>query len=108
MSLEISQNSQENTYVRVSFLIKLQALGLGTSKNTIYYRTPLVAASSCFDVGPEWSNNALAKFIIQLALEIHKRRAISEDFVLNYKNALLLKLKSTFNYFLYKTLYDWL
>ena len=26
--LEISQNSQENTYVRASFLIKLQALGL--------------------------------------------------------------------------------
>ena len=26
--LEISQNSQENTCVRVSFLIKLQALGL--------------------------------------------------------------------------------
>ena len=26
--LKISQNSQENTYVRASFLIKLQALGL--------------------------------------------------------------------------------
>ena len=26
--LEISQNLQENTYVRVSFLIKLQASGL--------------------------------------------------------------------------------
>ena len=26
--LEISENSQENTFARVSFLIKLQALGL--------------------------------------------------------------------------------
>ena len=33
MFLEISQNSQENTYARASFLIKLQ------------YRAPLVAAS---------------------------------------------------------------
>ena len=31
--LEISQNSQENTCVRVSFLIKLQALGL-----QLYYK----------------------------------------------------------------------
>ena len=30
MSLEISQNSQENNFVRVSFLIKLQASGLRT------------------------------------------------------------------------------
>ena len=36
--LEISQNSQENTCARVSFLIKLQA--------TFFYRTPLVAASN--------------------------------------------------------------
>ena len=60
--LEISQNSQENTCTRVSFLIKLQAWGLqlylkkslaqvfscefcGISKNTFSYRTPLVAAS---------------------------------------------------------------
>ena len=28
MFLKISQNSQENTYVRVSFLVRLQALGL--------------------------------------------------------------------------------
>ena len=69
MLLEISQNSQENTCARVSFLIKLQACarvsfliklqawGLETlaqvfscefreiSKNTFYQRTPLVAAS---------------------------------------------------------------
>ena len=32
--LEISQNSQENTCARFSFLIKLQASGL-------FYRTPL-------------------------------------------------------------------
>ena len=60
--LEISQNSQENTCVGVSFLIKLQGSGLqlykkgdsGTgaflefcdiSQNTYSYRTPLVAAS---------------------------------------------------------------
>ena len=35
--LEISQNSQENTCARVSFLIKLQA--------PFFHRTPLVAAS---------------------------------------------------------------
>ena len=59
--LEISQNSQENTCARVSFLIKFKAgkhlcqslffnkvvgLDLGEiSKNTFYYRTPLVATS---------------------------------------------------------------
>ena len=39
--LEISQNSQEKACTRVSFLIKLQA----SSKNTLSYRTPPVAAS---------------------------------------------------------------
>ena len=39
--LEISQNSQENTSVRVSFLLKFQK----AYKNTFSYRTPLVAAS---------------------------------------------------------------
>ena len=59
--LEISQNSQENTCARVSFLIKLQAQSLvfkketlaqvfscelyEISKNTFFYRTPPVAAS---------------------------------------------------------------
>ena len=60
--LEISQNSQENTCVRVSFLIKLQAWACNfikketltqvfscefceISKNTFSYRTPLAAAS---------------------------------------------------------------
>ena len=60
--LEISQNSQENTCVRVSFLIKLQAQVCKfikkealaqvfssefckISKNTFSYTTPLVAAS---------------------------------------------------------------
>ena len=36
--LEISQNSQENTCTRASFLIKFQAL------NTFFHRTPPVAA----------------------------------------------------------------
>ena len=60
--LEFSQNSQENTCARVSLLINLQAevcnfikkdtLALvfssefcKISKNTLYYKTPLVAAS---------------------------------------------------------------
>ena len=49
---EISKKSQENTCARVSFLIKLQALGSGAGefseifKNTFLYRTPLVAASA--------------------------------------------------------------
>ena len=49
--LEISQKSLENTCVRVSFLMKLQASGLFScefceiSKNTLFHRTPLVAAS---------------------------------------------------------------
>ena len=59
--LEISQNLQENTCARVSFLIKLQAgicnfIKNGTleqvfscefceiSKNNLFYRTPLVTA----------------------------------------------------------------
>ena len=60
--LEISQNSQENTCARVSFIIKLQASACNfikketlaqvfscefceISKNTFSYRTPPVAAS---------------------------------------------------------------
>ena len=62
--LEISQNSQENTRARDSFLIKLQAWAWACnfikreslarvfscefceiSKNTFFYRTPPVAAS---------------------------------------------------------------
>ena len=60
--LEISQNSQESTCVRVSFLIKSQVWGCNStqketlayvlscqfweiSKKIFYYRTPLVAAS---------------------------------------------------------------
>ena len=43
MFLEISQNSEENTCARVSFLIKFQA-------EHLFYRTPPVAAS----VGAEY------------------------------------------------------
>ena len=42
--LEISQNSQENTCARVSFLIKCQVF-CEISKNTFFCRTPPVAAS---------------------------------------------------------------
>ena len=57
--LEIFQNSQENTCVRVSFLIKLQAEALAQafscefckiSKNTFSDRTPPVAASKKRDL----------------------------------------------------------
>ena len=41
--LEISQNSQENTYVRVSFLVKLQVWGLQLYlKNRLWHRCFLV------------------------------------------------------------------
>ena len=47
--LEISQNSQENTCARVSFLIKLAQVFscefCEISKNTFFQRTPLVATS---------------------------------------------------------------
>ena len=49
MLLEFSQNSQQITCTRVSFLIKLQAF-CEISKNTLFYRTPPVAAS----VGAEY------------------------------------------------------
>ena len=62
--LEISQNTQENTCARVSFLIKLQAEAYNAikkktlaqvfsyeffeiSKNNFSYRNPRVAASVC-------------------------------------------------------------
>ena len=65
--LEISQNSQENTCARVSFLIKLQAGACKfikkeslaqvssrefweISKNTFFYRTPLVDASDMYTI----------------------------------------------------------
>ena len=58
--LEILQNSQKNTCARNSFLIKLQALETlaqvfscefcEISKNTLYHRTPLVAASEILDI----------------------------------------------------------
>ena len=69
MLLEISQNLQENTCARVSFLIKLQALGQNLffnkvaghvfsckfceiSKNSFFYRTPL---DDCFCIcSTEW------------------------------------------------------
>ena len=54
--LKISQNSQENTCARVSFLIKLQALAQVFScevceifKKSFFYRTTLVAASGAKD-----------------------------------------------------------
>ena len=43
--LEISQNSQENTGARASFLIKLQCVFCEISRNIFSYNTPPVAAS---------------------------------------------------------------
>ena len=50
--IEILQNSQENTCARVSFSLKEETLAqmlscefCKISKNTFYYRTPLLAAS---------------------------------------------------------------
>ena len=60
--LETSQNSQENTCARVSFLIMLQVFLVPTlvqvfscefceiSKNIFFHRTPLVAASGYFGI----------------------------------------------------------
>ena len=59
--LEISQNSQENTCARASFLIKLQALAqvfscefCEISKNTFFYRTPLVVAPETRPLRAKW------------------------------------------------------
>ena len=43
--LKISQNSQENTCARVSFLIKLQAWGHPISKNTFFTEHPWTTAT---------------------------------------------------------------
>ena len=81
LPLEISQNSQENTCARVSFLIKLlQLITKETlarvfsyefckiSKNTFFYRTPPVAASG-------QSLNWLFKSIIRGVFSKHLRQS---------------------------------
>ena len=72
--LEISQNSQEKTCTRVSFLIELQSSACNfikkvtlaevfpcefceISKNIFFYRTPPVAASPLIQVGPQSNSN---------------------------------------------------
>ena len=86
--LEISQKSQENTYARVSFLIKLQASGLqlyqkrdsGTGifcefceifKSTFSYRTSPVAASEFNKIRDHVSNKtkreAIKEFLCSLS-----------------------------------------
>ena len=74
MFLETSQNSEENTCARVSFLIKLQACNFikketqvfscdfcKTPKNNFSYRTPLVAASL---------NRKLLQYLLELIPKI--------------------------------------
>ena len=74
MFLEILQNSQENTFARVSFLIKLKASTLlkkrlwhmfscefcKISKDTFSYKTYLVAASFLWNTS-EWLFTGLYK-----------------------------------------------
>ena len=66
--LEISQNSQENTCARVSFLIKLQA-----PPATLLNRTPLVAASVCYCL-IVYSFSIVTELIINFCLHSLARR----------------------------------
>ena len=76
---EISQNSQENTYLRISALIKLQAQAWNfikketlaqvfscefceISKNIFSYKTPLVAASG-YAWGGYFARNSLSDWL---------------------------------------------
>ena len=80
MFIEISQNLQENSFVAVCFLIKLQACNLIQKvpptqlfscefceifKNVFFYRTPLVAASATANQ-PIWN---------QYSLHLHKNQS---------------------------------
>ena len=70
MFLGISQNPQENTCARASFLIKLQALAqvfCEISKNNFSYRTPLVAASTTINVITLYQS----KYFFQYEQNIH-------------------------------------
>ena len=57
VSLQISQNSQENTCASISFSIKLQVF-CKISKNTFFYRTPPVAASTGAEYKVKWISNS--------------------------------------------------
>ena len=61
VSLQISQNSQENTCARVSFSIKLQVF-CKISRNTFFYRTPPVAAS----IGAEYKVKRISNWVAQV------------------------------------------
>ena len=64
--LEISQNSQENTSARVSFLIKLFSCEFcEISKNTFSCRTPLVAASEFVLVSLKINSKILGTLLIR-------------------------------------------
>ena len=110
--LEILQNSQESTCVRVSFLIKLQAWGLRratllkkgrvfscefyeTSKNSFFYRIPLVAASEDYflwrgfeSVRAQWTN-CFNIFMIKISClyekkSSHRRCSVRKDVLRNF------------------------
>ena len=87
MFLEISQNSQENTCARVSFLIKLQVEVCNfikketleqvfpsefckISKNTVSYGTPLVDCFYVFDVAG--FQNTCLSFYLNFKININK------------------------------------
>ena len=108
--LEISQNSQENSCARDSFLTKLQALGLQLyfkketlaqvltcefceiSRDTFFHRTPLVAASVLFCIlsfSFSSFSPAFVFFIFQLQnfnKFCYAKPIISQPFLINKKN----------------------
>ena len=97
--LEISQNSQENICARVSFLIKLQAIGLRPAtlkkealaqvffcefceicKRSFFYKTPPVAASVSF------SKHADLEIVSFTKTDLHRRSFLEnlEKFSVNW------------------------
>ena len=98
--LEISQNSQENTCARVSFLIKLQVPGLKVefceiSKNTFSYRTPMAHTIHVASVNHVFSLRSLSKR--RFAVSFFFGNLFHGLFVLQIK-LLLAKASSCNNY----------
>ena len=101
--LEISQNSQEDTWARVSFLLKLQAWETLTqvfscefceiSKST--YRTPLVAASEhklhIFGIvilNTKWKDYEKKNYVQEQILRVRNSRAVNLTKIYFLKNAM--------------------
>ena len=104
MFLEISQNSQENTCVRVSFLKKLQAFikketlaqvfsceFCKISKNTFSHRTPPVAASGriVLDILRNFTVTSTVKLVLSIVVDCeHGTFSIIPDVFLKYPQIL--------------------